>query len=185
MKTWLCVFSFMLVGCASQQVAQNRYYIFPVNEPVRAVQSNAVKLLVRAELSEYLNNKGLVYRTSEIQVIQANHSLWAQSIKQQVTQRIINDLQTKQDSYWPIQANSLVNMAGSQQLVVSLQRFNGVYTGVAEIAGKWLLLDQGGNILRDQPFHIEVPLGQDGYDAMISALSQGMDQLAEQITERL
>ena len=185
MKKWVCVFSLLLVGCASEQAVQSRYYILPDNPGKPLAQLRSPILVVKTNLAEYLNNQGLVYRISETQVVLAKYSLWAQGLKQQLTQRIINDLYSKQSSYWPIEANSLIDLNGKKQLVVSLQKFNGVYTGVAEIAGEWLLIDGEGQLIRNESFQLEVPLQQDGYDSMISSLSEGIGQLTSLIADKL
>lgn len=185
MKAWLSVFSVLVTSCASQQVIETHQYIFPSGDVSPVVQSTQPKLLIKTDFSEYLDDKGLVYRTSDIQVVQAKHSVWAEDIKQQVTLRIINDLYSKQKTYWPIEANALVNMRNSRQLIVSFDKFNGVYTGIAELAGKWLLVDNKGNIESEQPFHIEVALQLDGYDALVSSLSEGVEQLTDLIAQEV
>ena len=185
MRKLLYALPLLLAGCASEQALQNHYYILPSDASNSEAQVIAPILVVKTNLAEYLNNQGLVYRTSATQIVHAKHSLWAQGIKQQLTQRVIKDLQIKQATYWPIEANSLIDLKGKKQLVVSLQKFNGVYTGVAEIAGEWLVISGDGRLVDNAPFQLEVPLQEAGYEAMISSLSEGVGKLTSLIAAQL
>lgn len=185
MKKWLLILSFVLAGCASEQAMQSRHYLLPDNPAKPAAPQTSPILVVKTDLSEYLNHTGLVYRISEAEVVQAKHHLWAQGIVQQLTRRVINDLRAKQSSYWPVELNSALELDGKQQLHVRLQKFNGVFTGVAEIAGEWLLINQDGQIARNEYFQIEVPLKQEGYYSLIASLSEGLGKLTDLIAAQL
>lgn len=185
MKKWFIFLFIFFAGCSSEQTVQNRRYLLP-EYPVKPIaQQTAPILVVKTELSEYLNNTGLVYRVSESEVIHAKRHQWAQGITQQLTQRVINDLRAKQRIYWPIELNSDLELDEQQQLHVYVQKFNGVYTGVAEVGGEWLLIDKKGHIVRNEYFFIEIPLKNDGYHSLISSLSEGLSQLTDQMATQL
>jgi len=185
MRKLMCVLSLALAGCVSEQAIQDSYYILPDNDVTNVAVLDAPMLIIKTDLTDYLNNKGIVYRTSDTQVLEAKHSLWAEGIQDQITQRIVSDLQSKQHHYWPIEAHTSVDLNNQRQLLISLQRFNGVYTGNAELIGEWLLIDDQGKILINKHFEFQVPLEEEGYDALINALSTGLDLLTTGLANQL
>ncbi|TOK92306.1 ABC-type transport auxiliary lipoprotein family protein, partial [Vibrio parahaemolyticus] len=66
---------------------------------------------------------------------------WAQSISEQITQRVVAELRQKQSDYWPVEMNNLLDQSGKSKLQLTLNKFNGSYQGNAEIEGEWLLID--------------------------------------------
>ena len=185
MKKWLLMLSLLMAGCASEQAVQSRQYLLPDHPTEAKALQTSPLLIVKTDLSDYLNQSGVIYRLSEAEVIQAKNNQWAEGIKQQLTQKIIKDLRAKQRIYWPVEFNSVLELDARKQLYVRLQKFNGVYTGVAEIAGEWLLVDQDGGILRNEYFQIEVPLKQEGYDSLIASLSEGVEQLTDLLAKQI
>ncbi|EGR9007699.1 hypothetical protein I8D50_001812 [Vibrio vulnificus] len=178
----------MFSGCSSTREHTVQFYLLPSTEtsvPADVKQGSELPLLsVNAvDLADHLNSKGIVYRQSSTQIIQAKQNLWADNIKQQITKRLIDDLRAQQTSYWPIA--SAANTVGSTQLLVSLNKFNGAYTGNAEIAGEWKLFDGEGKEINARAFSIEVPLESDGYQALIFALSDALTRLSQEIAQHI
>ncbi|ELJ8543427.1 membrane integrity-associated transporter subunit PqiC [Vibrio cholerae] len=189
MKTWLLMMlTTLLVGCAGTPQPKVSFYLLPNNpELSELTQPKTLPLLVvqPVELAAYLDTQGVVYRQSETQVIQARQNQWAQRLSPQLTQRITNDLRRKQSRYWPAPLNTSSIQQEHWKLQVRLQRFNGVYTGNAEVAGNWELLNPKGESMLNQEFSFQVPLKDTGYPALVEALSAGVDQLSTQIETQL
>ncbi|EJF1124709.1 membrane integrity-associated transporter subunit PqiC [Vibrio cholerae] len=189
MKTWLLMMlTTLLVGCAGTPQPKVSFYLLPnTPELSELTQPKTLPLLVvqPVELAAYLDTQGIVYRQSETQVIQARQNQWAQRLSPQLTQRITNDLRRKQSRYWPAPLNTSSIQQEHWKLQVRLQRFNGVYTGNAEVAGNWELLNPKGESMLNQEFSFQVPLKDTGYPALVEALSAGVDQLSTQIETQL
>ncbi|TQQ15147.1 PqiC family protein [Vibrio cholerae] len=189
MKPWLLMMlTTLLVGCGGTPQPKVSFYLLPNNpELSELTQPKTLPLLVvqPVELAAYLDTQGIVYRQSETQVIQARQNQWAQRLSPQLTQRITNDLHRKQSRYWPAPLNASSIQQEHWKLQVRLQRFNGVYTGNAEVAGSWELLNPKGESMLNQEFSFQVPLKDTGYPALVEALSAGVDQLSTQIQTRL
>ncbi|EGR3956721.1 membrane integrity-associated transporter subunit PqiC [Vibrio cholerae] len=189
MKPWLLMMlTTLLVGCAGTPQPKVSFYLLPNNpELSELTQPKTLPLLVvqPVELAAYLDTQGIVYRQSETQVIQARQNQWAQRLSPQLTQRITNDLRRKQSRYWPAPLNTSSIQQEHWKLQVRLQRFNGVYTGNAEVAGNWELLNPKGESMLNQEFSFQVPLKDTGYPALVEALSAGVDQLSTQIETQL
>ncbi|ELR67009.1 hypothetical protein C942_04713 [Photobacterium marinum] len=187
----------VLLGCSSQPEAVSTTYLLPsADSGTNGSETNMQQLVTRGkhqpllvvrpvEMAEHLSGTGLVYQMSETEVVQAQQNLWAESISRQLTRRINQDLRYKQSRYWSTELTPALTISDSPRLQVKLSQFNGHYTGMAKLAGEWLLLDSDGELKGVYPFAFKVPLDQEGYDAQVKALSEGVDRLTTQIAQRL
>ncbi len=189
MKRLFLLIAALLTGCSSTPETNSSMYLLPQTETKALSNSSMTErplLIVRpVELASYLNNSGIVYRTSESQVIEAKNNLWAQNVSEQITQRIINDLRYKQSHFWPVKVHNLLDQNSESKLQVSLTKFNGNYQGNAELEGEWLLIDSNGKVKRRAPVRILIPLQEEGYDALVKALSTGLNNLTNNIAQQL
>lgn len=183
-KPWLACTLLALAGCSSEPATQ--WYVLPTAQTPVSAASTAPLLVVRTvELAPHLNSSGLIYRTSKTQVIEAQQNLWAQDLAAQLTQRIVTDLRSKQRHYWTVAHNPMMKTLDTPTLLVTLNQFNGVYTGHADIQGEWSLVDGSGVLQKTQAFSYHVPLNDEGYPALVEALSQGFNQVTQQISQQL
>lgn len=189
MNKWLLVIlATVLVGCGSSPQPNVNFYLLPDNSKLSELSKpESVPLLIvqPVELAAYLDTQAVVYRQSETQVVQAKQNQWAQRLEPQLTQRLINDLRHKQSSYWPVSVSNSLSQSEHWKLSVRLQRFNGAYTGSAEVVGNWELQDPKGEVVLEREFSFYMPLQDTGYPALIEALSSGVDQLSNQIQNQL
>ena len=185
MKIWLTLFTLFIAGCSNNQIQQDSLFLLPVNSAAVVASKSAPIVVVKTNLDEYLDQVGLVYRVSDTEVILAKHNRWAQKISTQINQQMILNLRAKQSAYWPVQLNAAMVLNNQPQLHLSLSRFNGVYTGNAELSGEWLLIDSQGNITKSDDFHISKPLKSEGYEQLVMALAEGLDELASLIAQQI
>ncbi|EOK5710736.1 PqiC family protein [Vibrio parahaemolyticus] len=178
-----------LTGCSSAPETTGALYLLPKAETKTSNQMSVAErplLVIRpAQLASYLNDNSIVYRTSDTQIVQAKRHQWAQSISEQITQRVVAELRQKQSDYWPVEMNNLLDQSGESKLQLTLNKFNGSYQGNAEIEGEWLLIEASGNIVRSSQIKILMPLQDEGYDALVDALSAGLNQLTDDIAAQL
>lgn len=194
---FLLMMAVVLLGCSSQPEAVSTTYLLPsADSGTNGSETNMQQLVTRGkhqpllvvrpvEMAEHLSGTGLVYQMSETEVVQAQQNLWAESISRQLTRRINKDLRYKQSRYWSTELTPALTISDSPRLQVKLSQFNGHYTGMAKLAGEWLLLGSDGELKGVYPFAFKVPLDQEGYDAQVKALSEGVDRLTTQIAQRL
>ncbi|MCG6268715.1 PqiC family protein [Vibrio furnissii] len=181
----------LLAGCSSAPETTSALYLLPQPESQTQTQTaeaitDRPLLVVRpVELASYLNNRGIVYRTSESQVIQAKHNQWAQNLSEQITQRVIADLRQKQTHYWPVTVHNLLDQSSDDKLQLSLNKFNGNYQGNTEVEGEWMLIEANGKVKRRASVKISVPLQDEGYDALVEALAASLDDLTDAIAQQL
>ena len=185
MKIWLTLFTLLIAGCSNTPIQQDSLFLLPVNHSVAIASKSAPIVVIKTNLAEYLDQVGLVYRLSDTEVVLAKHNRWAQKISTQINQQMIINLRAKQSTYWPIQLNAAMILNDQPQLHLSLSKFNGVYTGDAELSGEWLLIDSQGNIIQSDNFEIIKPLKSEGYEQLVIALAEGLDELASLIAQQI
>ncbi|KHT63947.1 hypothetical protein RJ45_09220 [Photobacterium gaetbulicola] len=175
-------------GCSSTEPV-TKTYLLPDNSSdltmAFANKHQPVVIVRPVEVAEHLAGTGLVYQTSETEVVQAQQNLWAESLSRQLTRIITQDLRQKQSRYWFDELTPVVSSSNLPKLQVKFTQFNGHYSGGARMSGQWLLVDKQGEALARQPFFIQVPLEQDGYDAQVKALAEGVARLTNQISQSI
>lgn len=185
MKQWLMLAACCLLGCSSAPVLPTKAYLIPHQAVKPMAKQSAPLLLVKTQLTGHLNGDGLIYRVSEAEVIEASQNQWAYAIDEQLNRLIIDELRAKQSNYWPVEFNSALKLKGHQQLQIKLDKFNGVYNGIAEVGGEWLLVSEKGELLRNDYFLFEMPLEASGYQALVTALGDGSQALTALIAGQL
>ncbi|WP_318498135.1 PqiC family protein [Photobacterium leiognathi] len=189
MKKWLLIAAVALVGtgCSSTEPVMTTYML-PMSTTANTAHnvSNKSLLIVRpVEVAAHLAGTGLVYQTSPTEIVEAQQNLWGEALGKQLTRRITQDLRQKQTKFWPTQLTPTLSTAGVPRLQIRINQFNGVYTGVAEVAGEWLLINGNGDLQTVHPFTFRVPLAKDGYPAQVEALSKGVDELTTQLAQSI
>ena len=169
----------LLTACASTQTTT--YYQLSDNvfrQPESNKQVSGSLKSVRVKLADVLNNRSMVYQTSDVSLSFSNHNLWAGKLTQSIENILANDLNnnTSQVFYLPQSVSK-----SSPSIDVYIQRFQGVFDGTVEVAGYAYHLDTQGKIVKIIPFHIKEVQSGDGYAAMANALSQAVHKLATQI----
>lgn len=185
MKKWLVILMVFVAGCSSNTTPQDALFLLPTNVAAPIAPKNAPILIIKTDLAEYLEQVGIVYRVSDTEVVLAKQNRWADKISDQINHRLIDSLRAKQTSYWPIEANSAIKLSNQPQLQISLSKFNGVYTGDAELSGEWSLINAQGVLIKSEYFQIKKALKDDGYDQLVLSLAEGLDDLTTLIAKQI
>ncbi|TYL43638.1 membrane integrity-associated transporter subunit PqiC [Dickeya sp. ws52] len=182
MKRWPLWLVLLLGACSSPQKV---YYQLPVAVPnthLSATSTDARQLWVApVTLTDSLAGNGIVFQTSAVRYTIASNNLWAGPLDQQLQQALAASLRNGLPG-WHIASLGTANAAASR-LQVNVTAFQGRFDGKAVVRGEWVLQD--GKRMTTQPFSIEVPQTEDGYDALVAALGKGWQQVAEQVGQRL
>ncbi|WP_210395049.1 PqiC family protein [Motiliproteus sediminis] len=192
MRTWTIVlFIILLNGCAGtgNNATLPVYYLLPLPEQAlvdKALPDSAPLLLVaRIELADHLRQPGIVYATSTTEVVNARLHQWASPIAGQLSQRLLTDLRHKQDLYRIEPTSERTGNIAAATLHLRLTKLNGVHTGHAELRGEWAITASGSSATHSSGFDIKVALTEDGYPALVEALSLAVDQLTTAIAADL
>lgn len=166
-----------LTGCASPSAPS--YYQLPLPEAAPgSIAADAVAVYVApVQVASYLNGRGLVLATSEVELAIARQHLWAEALDQQLQRQLRQRLQLLR----PDLSMLMQSQNNALKLAISVERFYGQADGTALFSGRYTLSSKTGS----SAFQFTVPLQQDGYPALVTALSQAVQQLSEQIASQL
>ncbi|TVU64415.1 hypothetical protein FQP88_05815 [Vibrio atlanticus] len=158
------VMSVGLLGCATPTDGTNAYLL-----PGSTLDKPVFKVKTRVELPDYLDTIGIAYRKSENELVSARKHVWAENLEGLLEERV-NTSDTLGEP--------------ERELTIIFEQFNGSYTGNAEVKGTWILNDQGSELARAE-FESKIPLKQAGYEALVEALGEGLDEVLSDIQSKL
>jgi len=175
----------LMAGCANKTV-QTSSYMLPASIPEQQYSNALAVAIAPIRLSGLLDNQGIVMELNDIEVHQARQHLWAENIDVQLQQQLQQHL-TLSLPQAQIVAKGQPLQAGlpQREVRVSVNAFQGSYSGNAIVQGQWLLLGEQGQLLKQHNFRIEQPLPADGYPALVRALASAWNQVGEQLAATL
>lgn len=165
----------LLTGCSSP-ASEIRYYQLANLPPENALDGTVKPLAIAPiKVADYLNGSGLVLQQTEVELSIARQHLWADALalqlQRQLTEQILLVLPTQQ--LVPL------NTPGALTLQLEVDRFHATADGFALVSGRFNLLT--GGRYNTIPFSQRVALTEDGYPAMVRALSLGWQQALQQL----
>lgn len=161
----------LLAACGSTPATQ--YFTLPDSTYLPPAGSAERATAVRVLLAPPLEQGGLVYQTSPLQVNFARRNLWAVPLDQSLAAAFSNRLNRLSGGHFAPYGH---HRDGSGVLTIRIEQFQGTFQGHTLVSGyaRW---PDG----RTRPFDIRTPQQGDGYPAMVESLSQGLGQAAEAI----
>lgn len=131
-------------------------------------------------LPDALANTGIAFQTSEVEYRLTEQNLWASPLDQQLQLTLINNLSNLMPN-WLVTNSSL--KGDNDSLAVTVTAFQGRWDGHALVKGYWVYQHQDEAVRRS--FEQIVPLNDNGYPALVKALSQAWYQEAEQLASQI
>ena len=166
-----------LTGCASPSAPS--YYQLPLPEVTqgKVAATGGAVFVAPVQVASYLNGRGLVLATSEVELAIARQHLWAEALDQQLQRQLRQRLQLLR----PDLSVLMQSQSDAVNLTINVERFYGQADGTALFSGRYTLSSRSGS----SAFQYKVPLQQDGYPALVAAFSQAVQQLSEHIASEL
>lgn len=168
-----------LAGCSSP-ASDIRYYQLVAQAPITSDTTLQQPLIIAPiKVASYLNGSGLVLQQSAVEFSIARQHLWADALEQQLQRQLTEYLLLA----LPKQPLAAFNTAGARTLQLEIDRFYASENGQAVVSGRYTVSDltTGTTV----PFSYQVALAADGYPAMVQALSQGWQQLLQELVTAL
>ncbi|MFC3285425.1 PqiC family protein [Litchfieldella rifensis] len=175
----------LVTGCASSPASATRYTLPEGSDSVTEGKASAPYTLVVRPLrvADYLDAEGIVLQLDDITLNQAREHQWAEDLSRQLErglrQRLANRLP---DTH--VLSDDVAD-TDSLRLLLTVDRFQGRYDGLAIAGGQWQLRDARGRLLAQESFSAETELDADGYPALVRALGRSWDKVADRLAERI
>lgn len=190
LATLLC--SALLAGCASGATPPSTYML-PVQDapetgarhgaaPAAGAGEDAPPLVLRTlRLAPFLDVKGIVFQLDDVRLREAGSHQWAEPLAAQLERGLRDRLANRLPQRRVLLAPDLDGETPALSLRVEIDRFQGHRSGHAVVAGRWQLRNARGEPLAHRRFEFKTPLEADGYPALVRALAEGLDRLADNI----
>lgn len=185
LKKWLLLFVVIMVlpACSGQQ-ANKHYYQLPIigsKQPINNIQeNNRIVWLESLTLTDFLNDKGIVYQLSDVTYTKGQNHLWLTPLEQQLKESVVVVLSE-------LMPKTVVSTKRLKQPVtilnVTIDGFHGRYDGNIIVSGKWLI-EQGAKIVT-KPFEYQVEQTEDGYDELVRILAKTWQDEIRQLAESI
>ncbi|MCM2972703.1 PqiC family protein [Larsenimonas suaedae] len=177
----LAITALTLTGCVSGGSTEfHRYTLAEVPSSSAPFPARHVLAVPGVRLSGMLAGNGIVMQVSDIELQAAQQNLWAGELGHQLTQRLQSSLQHA------LPATRIDSQPGDgMTLTVDVEQFQGRFDGQAVASGQYRVTNANGDVRIQDRFQHTVPLAEDGYPALVRALSTAWSRSSDQIAERI
>lgn len=174
----------LLVSACASSVTPPARYMLP-SDPLASTPNQPAGTLVVSSprLAHYLDVDGIVMQLDDITLNAARQHQWAEGLGRQLERRLRTNLSQALPTLRVMRAEG--NQANALTLRLNVDQFQGRFDGVAVASGQWQLLNAEGELLAMENFHTQTRLEEDGYPALVRALSESWDRAAELIARQV
>lgn len=185
-RIWMgCLLAF-LVACGSSPKTE----FYELNAEVKSIAQMAnlsegpAVGVWQVELPDLLGRSEIVTRDNPFKVAMADFSWWAGSLSENMTLLIVTQLSQDLQSNRVVASPWPTYRKNDYQVLVHVQRFDGVLGGEVVLRGLWSLLDgDGTEELARQIFELKTQTADLTYQEMVAAMSRLTVDLSRQLTE--
>lgn len=178
----------LLFGCST--VVSINYFQLPQPEiSVVSPATNAPVLVVEPVMvASYLNTNALILQTSAVQLVKTQQQQWAEALDQQLSRILLRTLVAELPGYRVTERA----VPGAPRLLVQVEQFHGTEQGTVLLSGRFSLMPgQGATLVGgqsgiiQQQFQLQMPQADDGYPALVAALSELWQRQGKDIAQLL
>ncbi|MGM0521167.1 MAG: PqiC family protein [Pseudomonadota bacterium] len=175
--------SLLLSACASNVTPPTRYVLPNVDQPHAPETPKAELNIDTVHLAHYLDVEGIVMQLDDIEMREAREHQWAEGLNRQLARNLRDDLAVALKKVQVVQGNTGNDDALTLRLDVD--EFHGRHDGYAIASGQWQLRNVQNKLLHLDRFRARAALENDGYPALVRALSQSWKNVADDIASTL
>ncbi|TVP46753.1 MAG: hypothetical protein EA345_11765 [Halomonas sp.] len=188
MSTWikrslLVSICLLMSACASSVTPPARYMLTGHQMTSAPAQPEGILRLSAPRLAHYLDVDGIVMQLDDITLNAAREHQWAEGLNRQLERGLRARLSQALPSLRVIRAEG--SQPDALTLRIDVDQFQGRFDGQAVTSGQWQLVNAEGELLAMENFYAETTLEEDGYPALVRALSTSWDRTAELIANEI
>lgn len=184
----VAAFALLLLGC-STAVSINYFQLPQPEISIVSPAINAPVLVVEPVMvASYLNTNALILQTSAVQLVKTQQQQWAEALDQQLNRILLRTLAAELPAYRVTERP----VAGAQRLLVQVEQFHGTEQGTVLLSGRFSLMPgqgaeghSGQTGIVQQQFQLQMPQADDGYPALVAALSELWQRQGKDIAQLL
>lgn len=179
--TLLLTVCLLISACASSVTPPARYMLTGNSLTSAPSQSEGTLRLSTPRLAHYLDVDGIVMQLDDITLNAAREHQWAEGLGRQLERGLRARLSQSLPSLRVVRAEG--SQPDALTLRIEVDQFQGRFDGQAVASGQWQLVNAEGELIAMESFYAETTLEEDGYPALVRALSASWDRTAELIAD--
>ncbi|SHJ99244.1 PqiC family protein [Halomonas caseinilytica] len=176
-----------LSGCATSGTPPTHYTLpdAPIADATPDVSADRLLVIRPIRLARYLDVEGIVFQLDDITIQQAQGHQWAEPLGRQLERGLRDRLAARLPGTRVMLDGDTTRSDTPLALRLEVDRFQGRHDGMAVAEGRWQLRNADGELLSLTPFSLTTPLETDGYPALVQALGQDLDRLADRLASAI
>lgn len=176
-----------LTGCV--QTPPVRQYILITESlpppPARKVEPVTI-LIGPVKLASYLDQPRIVRRQGPTRIDTRTGHQWAGNLTEMIRNKLIAEMAGLLQPAPVFSFPDTTAFTEGRRVAIDILRFEGTADNTAIIETRWTLYDLGNrSIITTRPSLFQVPLADDSYEALTTALSQGLSRLGQEIAAEI
>jgi hypothetical protein len=185
MKRIVFALAVLLGGCGSAPPETVQYLLRPpAGDGVTRLDSNFDVALGRLSVAPYLDQEGIVLEGESRRIIVARNHRWSESLSQSL--RRVMQVGIGNAAGSPVGDVRAGALASDVVVDINFYQFHGSLSGDVKLVANWLLRSaQSNEELGSFEFAGSTRTAADGYDALVQAHMDLLEQLADEIAETL
>ena len=173
----------LLAACASSVAPPTRYLLPGMSSPsIPAAPVVDIQVDV-PQLAHFLDVDGIVLQLDDIEMREARDHQWGDTLDRQLARNLRSALALS------LPATRITRASNPSREVLTLSldidEFQGRYDGYAVASGQWQLRNADNQLLHLGSFTQSAALVDDGYPALVRALGQAWNDVADEIAQTL
>jgi uncharacterized protein len=176
-----------LVGCF--QAKPVRLYTLTTEPPLQALPQKTAPMTILigpVKLASYLDQPRMVRRHSATQIDSIAGHQWAGNLEEMISDKLVAEMGALLQPSPVFAYPGTTVFTRGRRVALDILRFEGTEDKTATIEARWTLFDlTDKSILKTQSSLIHTPLTDDSYEALATALSQGLTTISREIAEAI
>lgn len=176
-----------LPGCFPRQpVHQYTLTVEPPSEKPSPQNASRAILIGPVKLASYLDQPRIIRRHGTTRIEAAASRQWAGNLRDMISNKLVAEMGSQCAPLPVIPYPATAPVTQGKRIAIDLLRFEGTDDMSATIEARWTLFHLGDkSIAGMQTALIQVPCNDDSYEALTTALSQGLSQLAQKMAQTI
>jgi uncharacterized lipoprotein YmbA len=174
-----------LVGCFQAQPVQQ--YTLISSPPLHALHQKVAPLAILVgpvKVASYLDQPRMVRRYGSTRIDSIPGRQWAGDLAEMISNKLVAEIGDLLQPSPVYDYPNAVILSQGRRVAIDILRFEGTDDKNATIEARWTLFDlKDKSIIKTQASHFQVSLTNDSYEALATALSQGLTRLSHEIAE--
>jgi len=176
-----------LAGCFQAQPVYQ--YTLTVDQPLPAPSRQDAPLTILVgpvKLASHLDQPRIVRRFGDTRIEAAASRQWAGNLREMIGNKLVAELSAQCSPFPVLSFPAATVITRGKRVSVDILRFEGADDKNAFIEARWTLLNlEDKSIVQTQTSLIRIPCGDNSYETLVTALSQGLTQLSQEIVQSI